>query len=680
VDGVGSTWTNSADIEIGAHGGNGSLLVQNGGTVTSADAEIGHDAGSTGTATVDGAGSTWTLSSDLEVGTDGDGTLFVTNGGSVSSIGGSVAFDTGSTGTATVDGAGSMWTVTGELTVGGNSMGPGGTGVLNVQNGGVVTATGGMMIWAGGTLAGDGTVVANVENAGLVSPGTSPGTLTITGNYTQDTGGTLRIEIAGLADPQHDLLSISGTGSLDGTLQLVKLANFAITPGDRITVLSAGGGLGGTMFSSVDSSSFVGLIQPTVVYTATTVDVVFDLSNTFLSQALTFNQSAVAAELDEVVGDPRADDLIAFVGHEPLGNLPHDYDLIAPEELASIYEIGFSQAVVSNMNLQHRMDDIRAGSNGFCANGYQAQETGGYSKDSDGKVAIDKNPTPAFVPSPENRWGIFVTGSGDFVNVGDHDSNAHGYDITTGNVIVGADYRICDHFAIGIDGGYSGSTADLVDRGRVEVDGGKAGAYASLYGYKILGSIIHIDGAVSGGWNSYDTNRTGLEDLPVRGSTNGSELNAMLAYGGDWHFGCLLIGTWSTLQYTNVNIDKFTETGSLAPLEIQDQNEDSFRTSTGLRIAYDIKAGNAIIRPEVRAAWQHEYADRAYSIDSRFASGAGDVFTVHGPAIGRDSALVDAGLAVQLSNRWSIYAYYDGVLGRSNYDNNAVSGGVRFGF
>ena len=154
----------------------------------------------------------------------------------------------------------------------------------------------------------------------------------------------------------------------------------------------------------------------------------------------------------------------------------------------------------------------------------------------------------------------------------------------------------------------------------------------------------------------------------------------MLAYGGDWHFGCLLIGTWSSLQYTDINIDGFTETGSLAPLHIEDQDDHSLRSTTGLRFAYDFKAGRTIVRPEVRAAYQHEYGDRAYPIDASFASGAGDVFTVHGPAVGRDSALVDAGVAVQLSNRCSIYAYYDGVLGRSNYENHAVSGGVRFGF
>jgi outer membrane autotransporter protein len=308
------------------------------------------------------------------------------------------------------------------------------------------------------------------------------------------------------------------------------------------------------------------------------------------------------------------------------------------------------------------------------------QQSGGYSKGSDGKTVLDKNPTPAFVPTPENPWGVFATGSGDFVNVGNNDDNAHGYDITTGDVTVGVDYRVGQHFAIGLDGGYSGSTADLVDNGQVSVNGGKIGGYATVYGYNIWGSVIHVDAAVGGGWNSYDTNRTGLQDEEVRGSTNGSEFNAMLAYGGDWHFGCLLIGSWSTLQYTNVHIDSFTESGSLAPLHINDQSQDSFLGSTGVRVAYDWHCGSMIVRPEARAAWMHESSDQAYGIGARFASGAGDTFTVHGPKIGRDAALVDAGVAVIFNSRYSAFVYYDGVLGRDNYSSNSVSGGFRVSF
>jgi outer membrane autotransporter protein len=367
-----------------------------------------------------------------------------------------------------------------------------------------------------------------------------------------------------------------------------------------------------------------------------------------------------------------------------LGDLPAAYDLIAPEELASIYEIGFSQAVVQNNNLQRRMDDIRAGSSGFCANDFAPQVVGrDYSggKGADGKMVLnDKQAQDVYVPRPDNRWGVFVNGSGDFVTVDNEDFNAPGYDITTGDFTLGADYRVSKHFAIGLDGGYSNSRADLVDDGRVEVDGGKIGTYATVFGKGFWGSKVHLDGAVGGGLNNYDTRRTGLQNESVRGTTDGSEFNALIAYGADWTFGCFNIGTWSTVQYTNVNIDEFTEEGSLAPLEIQDQDEDSIRATTGLRASYDIKAGRAIIRPEVRAAWQHEYGDRSYHIDSRFASGAGDVFRVHGPTIGRDAALVGAGVNIQWSRRVSTYVYYDGVLGRDNYDNNAVTGGFRFGF
>ena len=327
-------------------------------------------------------------------------------------------------------------------------------GTTNINAGGLQvdgSITSNTFVNPGGTLLGVGTIFASVVNSGVVNPGDSPGTLTINNNYTQNANGTLRIEVAGLGAAEHDLLAVNGTAALNGTLQVLALNNFVPQRGDRVTFLTDGVSHSG-VFSNV-ISSLDGLLQPVPQYDELNDVYLLFLLGSFNIEGLTPNQQAVARELDRVANDPRATDLVNFLSMVPLGELPHDYDLIAPEELASIYEIGFSQAVVTNMNLQHRMDDIRAGSTGFCASGYQAQETGGYSKDSDGKVAIDKNPTPAFVPTPENRWGFFVTGSGDFVNVGDHDSNAHGYDITTGNVIVGADYRVCDHFAIGIDGG-----------------------------------------------------------------------------------------------------------------------------------------------------------------------------------------------------------------------------------
>jgi outer membrane autotransporter protein len=351
--------------------------------------------------------------------------------------------------------------------------------------------------------------------------------------------------------------------------------------------------------------------------------------------------------------------------------------LIAPEELASIFEIKFALDTLDGTNLIQRMDDIRAGSNGFCAAGYAPKvTTQGYSKGLDGKAVLDKNPEPAFVPAPENRWGIFVTGKGEYVNVGNEDDNAHGYQIVDGGVILGVDYRLLQNFAVGIYGGYETARADLVDNGRLTMDGGTGGAFATYF----CGNF-YVDVAGGGGWNSYDTRRTALLG-DARGSTDGFEVNALGAIGYDWRFGCLNIGPIASVRYTNVHIDQFTETGSFVPLEIQDQSEDSLRSTVGLRASYDIKPGHTgvIFRPEVRAEWLHEYNDQAFPIDARLAPGTGPVLTAFGPTVGRDAALIRAGVRAQLSATFAMYVYYDGVLGRDNYNSNGGSGGFSLSF
>jgi hypothetical protein len=76
------------------------------------------------------------------------------------------------------------------------------------------------------TLQGRGVldVVGNskVVNQGTVRPGTSPGVLTILGNWPQGLGSTLVIEIFGPApDTGHDRLVVSGQLTSGGALQLV---------------------------------------------------------------------------------------------------------------------------------------------------------------------------------------------------------------------------------------------------------------------------------------------------------------------------------------------------------------------------------------------------------------------------------------------------------------------------
>ena len=84
--------------------------------------------------------------------------------------------------------------------------------------------TGAVMVAAAGTLGGSGSV-GSVTNQGTVSPGDSPGILTINGNYVQT--GSLTEEIQGtIPGTGFDQLVISGTISLGGALNPSLLAGF----------------------------------------------------------------------------------------------------------------------------------------------------------------------------------------------------------------------------------------------------------------------------------------------------------------------------------------------------------------------------------------------------------------------------------------------------------------------
>jgi len=107
----------------------------------------------------------------------------------------------------------------------------------------------------GALLGGHGIIAGNVINNGVVSPGNSPGTLSVNGNYTQGSSGTLLIEVGGLAANQHDLLKVGGSATLGGALQLQPLNGFKFTaPGQEITFLTAAGGVTGK-FSTVQNLS-----------------------------------------------------------------------------------------------------------------------------------------------------------------------------------------------------------------------------------------------------------------------------------------------------------------------------------------------------------------------------------------------------------------------------------------
>ena len=212
--------------------------------------------------------------------------------------------------------------------------------------------------------------------------------------------------------------------------------------------------------------------------------------------------------------------------------------------------------------------------------------------------------------------------------------------------------------------------SDLFDGSKVKADGGKV----ALYGMYQHGGF-YTEVLIGGGYTNYDTTRSAfLGD--AHGSTSGVQFDAYVGTGYDFRIGNWTITPMVSLLYTWVGLDGFDEVGSLVPLNVETQHASSLRIRVGPRVAYTTYWGDARITRSFSAQWQHEFQDDALPFEARFSNVADSLFTVRGPAIGRDSLLLTAALSVAWK-RYAAYVAYQADLGRENYESQTALVGFR---
>ena len=267
VFGANSAWIGSGTLFVGADG-EAVVEIGAGGLVQAAGVFIGASAGGFGNILVDGANAKLTSTGALSIGRQGTGVLNLRSGGRVTNSSlARIAESAGSTGTVTVSGSGSQWTIDGRLEIGGFPGDNGGLGTLRVQPGGTVSVAehtalfagdqlileggtfgaseirfngGGTFSWTSGTLH-VGLYPLNLvtPSGGILAPGNSVGQTHILGNYQQSPGGILEIEIGGPASA--DLVATDGVALLAGSLQLKLLDGFAPSQASTFTIFDSRG-------------------------------------------------------------------------------------------------------------------------------------------------------------------------------------------------------------------------------------------------------------------------------------------------------------------------------------------------------------------------------------------------------------------------------------------------------
>jgi hypothetical protein len=271
------------EVWVGQAGGNSATLNQNSGTIE-ADTwiAIGRDSG-TGVVNLSGTATMRKINNGTDnsdgsfivlggLGTGGSGTLNISENAVVHSDTGMILNETaGQAGIVNQNGG----TVTlndftpqdFQPTYGASlNLDPNGhgLGVYNLSNGSLNAET---VVVGGGefNMNGHATFSATnfmgdlIQGGGTVSPGASPGTMTVTGNYSLNSGD-LFIELDGLAaGTEHDQLIVTGDVSLAGDLTL----DLGFTPslGDMFTIIDNQGAnpVSGmfTAGSSIDAGGFL---------------------------------------------------------------------------------------------------------------------------------------------------------------------------------------------------------------------------------------------------------------------------------------------------------------------------------------------------------------------------------------------------------------------------------------
>ncbi|CAN7611866.1 hypothetical protein [Caulobacter sp. LjRoot300] len=242
--------TNSRDLTVAA-----------GSSLNASDLSLG---GGANTMAVGGA-----FSGALDLGA-GDDTLRLTTGGTFAgSANGGSGFDTlqlalGGTdaaptalGSTPFTGFETLDLRSGVVSVAGDY----GFDTIQVRNGRLIGLAGSrltasnIVVAQGATFGSAGAVTGNIAVAGTLSPGASPGTMTVTGDIALAAGSTALFEFTPTVSDQ---LLVSGTVTISqgATLKLVGAA--ALTPGRRVDLITAGGGIVGA-FSTIDGTQGLNL-------------------------------------------------------------------------------------------------------------------------------------------------------------------------------------------------------------------------------------------------------------------------------------------------------------------------------------------------------------------------------------------------------------------------------------
>ncbi len=530
----------------------------------------------------------------------------------------------------------------------------------------VLTTTVGPGALLGGTAIINGSLI----NSGTVAPGSPLDILAFGQDYTQTTGGTLSIGLTagGTTPGTNNAVLAASRVDLQGGAVNVKAAQGTYSDGATYQFLRSDQPINGQFTSITDNipgmAATLGYEAVDGYYWAT-----FTLSSLppadYVAYANTPNETALANYVDT----------IAFTWNDDLQSVLNGLDTLLgdPAAVRAAFNAMTDQVspslataslqgttlVVQQLAGQLRAGTLPGGTGGYAASSPPGNTTpivlAGYGQS--GGTAQSVLVSRA-VHSEWRGWG-FGYGLGGSAQ---SDGNAAGLNYALGGTLLGAETSYDDAGRLGFFGGYQGTSLQLNGLTQsARANGGMLGAYLHKDdGFNYYSLIAGLQ------FNGYSERR--LIDFDgihrqASGAFSGWQSYGYFERGVAFRTARCTLQPYGALQYIYLRQNNYTESGAgVLDLAVSGIDANSLRGLVGSRLQYDRPLDNGRLLPELRALWLHEFLDPTSVVNAYFGPIGGGSFAVSGLNLGRDWAILGAGLRYELAGGWNLYGNYDAQL------------------
>lgn len=532
-----------------------------------------------------------------------------------------------------ITGSGSF-TITGggvfELTGANTYTGPTTVGAGKLKVNGSVTSD--VTVGASGALGGSGTIGGDVvvQTGGQVTPGNSPGILTVAGDFTFAAGSTYQVEV--LPTGEHDLIVVGGSATIQTGAKVAVLAGGPASQYARLSqygILTSAGGITGR-FSSVTSD--MAFLTPSLTYTANAVRLNLVRNDIrFASFATTPNQARVATAAEAPgLGAPIYDALVT----QNAGGSVQAYDALDGQIYADASTVLAGEAGRLREAIQTR-------------SAVSAEVVGGW-----GDVLAG--------------WSTLDSGAG-----------AAGLKVSGAGLVVGGD-KMLGETRLGLAAAYGESQATVSARSsRAEAAGGQVAAYAAT----AFGPLrANLGGAYA--WSSVDAERVvlfpGAQDR-LKGKYDATVGQVFGQVSAPLTLGATSVEPFVSASYLRVKSDDFSETGGFAALKVDGGARDLGVVDVGVKVRGQFGVGStAVLRPRAAIAWRMTTGDLAGETSNAFTGGT-TRFVVSGAKYDAGALAVQFGLDLTSGDRVRFGVTYEGTYG-DRYEAQAIRAGGAWRF